>query len=988
MNELPPLPIETVLAVRELESGHVLVSPIARLAHAAYDEEANALVSMELFLAELLRRAGAPLSAAFSLPQADIELVHVEVELPEARETVGRPLSYAMPCVVLPHRKSRWLLVLPLAMTVHVARGEDLDAIVGEEASRRIAALAPSGWERLAWFGARETRLERLTVSVERRGIAGDEAAVKNLRAKLDRAHRRKKALDTLRAVGRQVHAADLAGPEPVGTQAPLRTFTALMSGDTRRSVVLVGEAGVGKSALVAAWLRQDPDRWLFTTSAAQLVAGMSFLGQWQERIRRVMEAAETLDAVLWLDDLRDLLGSRSASVDLAAAIRPWLDDGRVRLVGELTPEAADLFATRQAGLFAAMHPLALERQDRRAATEALERAVAWAEANAPDRPALRRDAIGTVVELTERFVPYRPFPAKAIRLYEELRAAVERAHSAAQTELGPREVYEGFSRQTGIPEFLLRDDVAWRTERARELLARRIVGQHEAVKRVVDVLAVVKAGLSPGDRPLASFLFVGPTGVGKTALARALAELIFGSADRLVRFDMSELADPGAAERLLRGVGDEEGRLTSVVRRQPFTVVLLDEIEKAHPSVFDLLLGVLGEGRLTDARGRTAFFHDVLLIMTSNLGTRHRTRPLGIDPPKPDEHAHYARAVDEHFRPELVNRIDRIVPFAPLGEEEIRRVAELVTAQVAGRWGLRELGVRLAVSDAALDRLAADGYDAAYGARALRRRVEDGLVAPLARALGPVGVDVRGASAVVRADEELAPPRVLGREARGAIVVEILPRTDGALAGEALDALEAIAARRRWVQEQSVLPSVVEQRERHDYLLADLSYGKQRPSDVGVMQRELHALRERLAAIDEASDELSAIEELALATTLAGEGADALLEDARAAELGFRAALLDMLLGADARHQCTVLVREDDGERPLDRWLGQLLEALPRLEWRLTAHVHNDSGPRPATWPTERKWGPARTPAELAERLARPDRGPMSVILRVRGRH
>ncbi|HHH28418.1 MAG TPA: AAA family ATPase, partial [Polyangiaceae bacterium] len=624
MREPKRLKIETVLAVHDLESGRVLSQPIARPKHAAYDNPSDARISMELFLTELLERDGASTRAAFSLPAGDIGIQHVEVELPNARALVGAPLSFSMPCVVLPHRRAHWVLVLPLAMTVYVGRQESLEQVVASEAKRLLGALEPDAFTRLGYFCAKSTRLERMTVSVRRRPVPGDGA--KTLRRKLDRAHVRRRALQTLHAVGRQVRAHDVRGPEPVGMRDALTTFSALLKAhdkpQPRRSVVIVAPQGCGKTTLIHAWLRAHPDRWLFATSVAQLIAGMSSLGQWQERIKRVMEAAETLDAVLWLDDLRDLMGDRSGAFDLAGAIRPWLDEGRVRLVSELTPEAADLFATRQAGLFSSMHPLRLESHGPREATTALLRCVEYARKFEPDRPALAEDAIPTVIELTDRFVPYRTFPAKAVQLYEELRATAERQHVHDQQRLTREHVYESFSRSTGVPAFLLRDDRAWRSERATEHLRRRIVGQDAAVAAVVDALAVVKAGLSPGDRPLASFLFVGPTGVGKTALARALAELVFGSEQRLARFDMSELSGPDAAERLLRGVGGSEGRLTSIVRREPFSVVLLDEIEKAHPSVFDLLLGVLGEGRLTDARGRTAFFHNVILVMTSNLGT------------------------------------------------------------------------------------------------------------------------------------------------------------------------------------------------------------------------------------------------------------------------------------------------------------------------------------------------------------------------------
>ena len=988
--ELDPIPIGTTLVVAMLESGRALVRTIADPSLVAYGEEHEALLEQRLFLAEHLRRHGALLQARFSLPES-VELVQVPVAItpPSARARDPRDrVSVAMPCAVLPDGRARWAVVLPLGLSVYVGPGEDLASIVASEAERHVGVWAPDPFAVLQLLPDRSYRLERVAVEIARGALpeGGD------LRRRLDRAHERRHALGVLGSVGRRVREEDCAGPEPVGLEEPLAMLDALASGPERRAVLLVGEERGGKTSLVRAWIRKRASRegelYVYATSGAQLVAGMSGLGQWQERLRRVMQAAETLDAVLWLDDLRDLFGDRAGGhVDLPSAIKPWLEEGRVRLIGELTPEAADLFATRQAGLFSQMLPIRIEAGDARAAREALERALAFAKEREPVRPRLEPSAISAIVELTDRYLPYRPFPGKAVRLYEELRSSHERKHAGDAAAIGPSDVYSLFSAQSGIPAFLLRDDLAWRAERAREHFEGRIVGQREAIAHVVDVLCLIKAGLAPRDKPLASFLFCGPTGVGKTELSRALAELLFGSADRLLRFDMSEHADALGAERLIRGSGRDDGELTSRVRQQPFCVVLLDEIEKAHPAVFDLLLQVLGEGRLTDARGRTAFFHNAIVVMTSNLGTRHRSRRIGIAPPEDDERARVVAAVEASFRPELVNRIDRIVAFHALGRDQIREIADHFAIKIATRRGLAELGVSLDVTDAALDRLADAGFAEAYGARALRRHFDDELTAPVARLLARLGARARGARVTCRGQAEPEPPgQRLASVERDGIAIDVVRAESGAGARDPSGA-SALSELRRWARGALEVPTVVELRERAAYLVAELNYGKRNLDGgaVGAQHAELSRLRDALGELDAACAELESVEELALAAFLAGESVLAGGELESLARR-VRAALLAMLLAPSPRHAITLVVQEHDRQRPFDRWLGGLLAVLPARGWQLEAHVHRDPGPLGPSWPADRAWGPPRSPEQLLERLGEDDRGPLYLLLRVRG--
>src|SRR5262249_17300336 len=261
-----------------------------------------------------------------------------------------------------------------------------------------------------------------------------------------------------------------------------------------------------------------------------------------------------------------------------------------------------------------------------------------------------------------------------------------------------------------------------------------------EAVGIIVNLLAMVKAELVRPRRPIASLLFIGPTGVGKTEMAKSLAEFLFHSRNRIVRFDMSEYADPIAVRRLIGGSYEKEGLLTAKVREQPFAVVLLDEFEKADPSFFDLLLQVLGEGRLTDAMGRVADFSNSVVIMTSNLGAQSFGRGIsGFAEARMTREAasrHFTNAVRDHLRPEMFNRIDRIIPFSPLDEQTVLKIAAREIELIKMRDGFRFRGVNLRLEDGVVKHLAHRGYDARYGARPLKRAIERELLTPLAEEL------------------------------------------------------------------------------------------------------------------------------------------------------------------------------------------------------------------------------------------------------------
>jgi ATP-dependent Clp protease ATP-binding subunit ClpC len=361
--------------------------------------------------------------------------------------------------------------------------------------------------------------------------------------------------------------------------------------------------------------------------------------------------------------------------------------------------------------------------------------------ATGPGRPEVRIDALETLDRLHRRYATYSAYPGRPLRFLKNLLADRQwnKPISAA-------DVAASFSAETGLPLFMLDDAKPLNTTATQTWFQEQVLGQDEAGRLVVDTIATVKARLARPGRPIASFLFIGPTGVGKTEMAKSLAQFLFQDRRRMIGFDMSEYARPDSVRRLIGGLGGEygtEGLLTSKVREQTFSVVLLDEFEKADSSFFDLLLQVLGEGRLTDASGRLADFSNCVVIMTSNLGAEtFKGTSLGFTSHADGDRAreHFLREVRDFVRPEILNRIDRIVPFGPLDERTIAKIASAELGQVMRRDGIRYRGVVLNLAPEVPLYLARKGYDARYGARPLKRAIERELLVPLSEELNARG--------------------------------------------------------------------------------------------------------------------------------------------------------------------------------------------------------------------------------------------------------
>ncbi|WP_437317747.1 AAA family ATPase [Sorangium sp. So ce385] len=1014
--------------VRERFDGACVAFPVAAPDAASFGRDEDVLVEQQLFLREHAARAQPEAISRLSFPEGT-ELLSVDVPVPrdDLPRKLRRETPVSFPCVVVPagERAARggpqsaspargardardaWVLVPSLGHAFYVEAGEPIAPAIRHEVRRLLASQALSTWEHLGLLPGSAHRLEVLHAPLpepEPAGGRGQGGASVAERA------RRKKAVDALVSVATPLHVAAQRSPAPpplACRDAELARLAALLDGDERLGVLLVGPEHAGKTALLQAYVARQT-RLVYATSGAQLVAGMSGLGQWQERIHGVMEAAAALDAVLYFENLDDLLAERAEGghVDLAGAMRPYLDEGRVRVVCELRDDRLDALEGRHWAFFAGLSRIRVEPLSAEATRRALAERAERDRRVEPHRPAVAGDALTALVDLAERYLPYSAFPGKAVRLYDDLRTVHERERTAQgePVTLGRSDLYELFSMRTGMPAFLLRDDLPLRVDRVARDLGASVVGQERAVRALAETIAVVKAGLAPPDKPLATFLFVGPTGVGKTELARALAGLLFGSPDRLSRFDMSEFSSEGAADRLIRGTDGAGGLLTQRVREQPFCVLLLDEIEKAHRAVFDLLLQVLGEGRLSDARGRTAYFHNAIVIMTSNLGAAERRAQAGFAGERgaaPAEEqaaldeAHYQRVVAGAFRQELVNRIDRVVPFRSLTRAELSEVARLTAQRLSRRRGLSEAGVALEVSPRALARLAEDGHAPAYGARALRRHVEEHLAAPLARLLAGLGGEARDLTVgVAEAGEPEAPAEgaVVGRAETPALRL-VARRRRAARAGQQAFGVEQVGDLRREVDLWMGLGPIEQLREQIDFLLTQLSLSsgrsrdRRKEIDAAALQAEHHRLSELWGQLAAAQEEMHGVEELALMALLEGEEVRELAREARAAWEGVRKVLPRALVATEPRRDAITLILEELDEGAFDRWLAPLLRELPRRGWSATLHIDGDrAGPGDGAWPASRRWGPPRSPGDVLEALDQPKRGFRSVLFRCTG--
>ncbi|MCH2625895.1 MAG: ATP-dependent Clp protease ATP-binding subunit [Acidimicrobiales bacterium] len=597
-------------------------------------------------------------------------------------------------------------------------------------------------------------------------------------------------------------NARDKALDPVIGRLRETERVMQVLSRRTKNNPVLIGEPGVGKTAIVEGLAQkivagEVPEtlraKQLYTLDLGALVAGSRYRGDFEERLKKVLKEIKTRgDIILFIDELHTLVGAGAAegAIDAASILKPMLARGELQTIGATTLEEYRKYLEKDAALERRFQPIRVEEPTISHTIEILKGLRDRYETH--HRVTITDQALVAAANLADRYIADRHLPDKAIDLIDEagsrlrikrmetppdykeienkIAEVVDKKKEAVEDqdfelagslrdeeknlldrrtemmeqiksegvdlfdEVDEEAIAEVLSIWTGIPVYKLTEEETQKLLKMEDELHKRVIGQQDAIKAVSQAIRRTRAGLKDPKRPGGSFIFLGPSGVGKTELAKTLAEFLFGDEDALISLDMSEYMEKHTVSRLVGSppgyVGYEEGgQLTEAVRRRPFSVVLFDEVEKAHPDVFNTLLQILEEGRLTDAQGRSVDFRNTVLIMTSNLGTADLRR-ASVGFTKADEAVSYQRmkdtvndALKNHFRPEFLNRVDDNIVFHELSRDEVTEIVDLMIARTAEQ--LRSQGLGLELTDAAKSWLAKKGYDPTLGARPLRRAIQ-----------------------------------------------------------------------------------------------------------------------------------------------------------------------------------------------------------------------------------------------------------------------
>ncbi len=503
-------------------------------------------------------------------------------------------------------------------------------------------------------------------------------------------------------------------------------------------NILIVGEPGTGKSAVLKQTFKklntrmkkQGGDLTFWRIMPQRITASSKYLGEWQEKCESIIQELQYANGILWVEDISRLMmiGGQGPEDSVASFFSSFLREGKLNLVGEVTPSQLESMRRMLPGFVENFRIIPLKELNEKSIFNILDKFSGFSAQNLKIN--IDKSALELSYRLLLRYYPYEKFPGKAVRF---LSGTINEARLNQKKSINKKDIIAEFSKRTGLPSLFLRDDLKLDTDELKDWFNSRVIGQSAAIRKLNEVVKIYKAGLNNPHKPIATLLFAGPTGVGKTASARALADYFFGKGQKkspLIRIDMSEFRHAGQISQLI-GSGREVGKLVKEVRERPFAVLLLDEVEKADPSIFDALLTVLDEGRLVDAYGRVTNFRNVIIIMTSNLGSSNR-RSLGFTDTE-EESVRYNSAISKFFRPEFVNRIDNVVMFNSLNEKNIIEITKKELKDLKEREGFTKNNIKLEFTEAVVQHLKTVGFDDRYGARPLQRAIEDKLTSPLA---------------------------------------------------------------------------------------------------------------------------------------------------------------------------------------------------------------------------------------------------------------
>lgn len=527
-----------------------------------------------------------------------------------------------------------------------------------------------------------------------------------------------------------------------VGRDEEIQRVIQILLRKTKNSPVLIGEAGVGKTAIIEGLAQKIANNQIkelqnveiYEITVSSLLAGTSLRGELEKKLEELLKNLENReDVILFIDEIHTIMLDNTIS----NIIKPALARGQIKIIGATTTEEYYKYIEKDPALERRFQPIMVDEPTPEQTLFIIENIIDTFEQY--HQVKYNRSILEGIIKLAQRYIPHRNLPDKVIDIIDEVATYVKTEKNKNTVEL--EDVKEIISKQTNIPISKMQEEELQKITNLEEILNSKVIGQDEAIEKVAKVIKISKAGLNPNKKPYGVFLFLGPTGVGKTYLAKVLAETLFDSEENLIRLDMSEFKEKHEVSKLLGAppgyIGfDKDGILTLAIKKNPYAIILLDEIEKAHPEVFDIFLQVFDEGKLKDSKGRTLIFYDTVIIMTSNIGSSLIFDLLNNNPSITSEELKKAvlPEIMKFLRPEIVNRIDEIIVFKPLDKENVKRIIELELEQISKK--IEESGDSIIFTENIKNYILENGFNFSFGARNIKRFIQSEILSKIAQTI------------------------------------------------------------------------------------------------------------------------------------------------------------------------------------------------------------------------------------------------------------